>query len=792
MIHALSAGPLLPLLCGLALLQAALWGLARLCGRRLDRWAVAAGLALPLLLLLPWFATERLLVPSAILSELIPGAPPPDAGPDPYRDLNDTVLQLLPWELEVRHALHERRLPLWSDRLDGGSSPWINPQAGTLSPIAMLARLAPIQHHLLVSLGLKMLVALQGAWLLARAAGVRRFPALLSGAGYALGGGIMAWGLYPHSNAAAWAPWLVAATVLLVRRPSYAGVAGAALAAAALLLSGQPEVALGAGCLAVVAALWLRRPRTLVRGLVHAALAAVLGVALAAPLLVPFALAIPASQRGLERAAVTAPHASLDWRSPLGWFDEGGYQFFRGPLNPFAYGAPYRESFHGPIGWPVALASYAGLVALAGSALGLVHRCRRRAVPFLLAAGAGLLLAAKLLPLQGLLLRLPLVRIPEYTRLLPIAALGLAVAGGLGLDAWAGSRRWWLGAAALGAVAVLSLAVDARGQALALWAVLLAAALALKRSRRAGLLGLGCVLLVELVPWARGTLPREPSRLFYPRTPAIAAIDRELGRGGSWRAVGEAYSLYPAILPFFGFAEVRTHNPLASASYLAVLRTVFGYAPSPLHYASAFGNVEHPLLDFLGVRVVASNQYMPAKARLQRLDDGSFAPYRLYRNPTAMPRWFLPTGAEPVAPRDLPDWLQRMTDPRRVALLPAEARGWLPPRRAWLPDAVRARSALPGRLVLDVPPAGEKLLATSIPAAAGWEATAAGRPLRRLTLDGAFFGAVVPAGVAELELRYLPPGLPAGALAAAAAWVVVAGLLASAARRSRMSRRRPG
>ncbi|MCY0541651.1 hypothetical protein OVW21_26855, partial [Klebsiella pneumoniae] len=84
------------------------------------------------------------------------------------------MFQILPWELEVRHALAGRRLPLWSDLLDGGSSPWVNLQAGVLSPTAMLARAVPIQFHLLAALLLKMTVVAPGAWLLARAAGVRR------------------------------------------------------------------------------------------------------------------------------------------------------------------------------------------------------------------------------------------------------------------------------------------------------------------------------------------------------------------------------------------------------------------------------------------------------------------------------------------------------------------------------------------------------------------------------------------------------------------------------------------
>src|SRR5262249_57606388 len=103
--------------------------------------------------------------------------------------LNDSISQFLPWELEIRHALAARRLPFWSDLLEGGSSPWANPQAGVLSPLQIPARFLPIQHHLLGALALKILVAFQGTWLLARRVGRRPLFSLLAGAGFALGGG---------------------------------------------------------------------------------------------------------------------------------------------------------------------------------------------------------------------------------------------------------------------------------------------------------------------------------------------------------------------------------------------------------------------------------------------------------------------------------------------------------------------------------------------------------------------------------------------------------------------------
>src|SRR4029077_7367333 len=105
---------ILGLVAGLALIQGIACLLAAALGLRLPRRVMACGLAAPLLLLAPWLSARRLLVPTDVLMGLLPGTLQV-AHPDPHSLLNDAVYQFLPWELEIRHALAERRLPLWSD-----------------------------------------------------------------------------------------------------------------------------------------------------------------------------------------------------------------------------------------------------------------------------------------------------------------------------------------------------------------------------------------------------------------------------------------------------------------------------------------------------------------------------------------------------------------------------------------------------------------------------------------------------------------------------------------------------
>ncbi|HXO18555.1 MAG TPA: YfhO family protein [Thermoanaerobaculia bacterium] len=774
--------------------QAVCWLLARGLGLRLGRWAVAGGLLLPLVLLAPWLGGRRLLVPCDLLAEPIPGAPAV-AHPDAHSLLNDTIYQFLPWELEIRHALARHQAPFWSDLLEGGSSPWANPQAGVLSPVQMAARLLPIQHHLLGALALKVLLAFEGTWLLARRLGRSRASCLLAAAGFALGGGVMSWGLFPHTAAVVWVPWLTAGLVGLFRHPRPRAIAATATITAALLLSGHPETAAIGVLFAGICGLWLRRRRTgLIKGLGAAALAGVLGLGLAAPHVLPFLEVLTVSQRAHETLALTLPvHERVSLAAPLTWFVPGHGQFVLSPTNPRAFGRPFEDPFSGPIDWADANSGYAGLVAFAGALIALLAWRDRRARPFLVFAAIALLAAGRFLPFAHLIYALPALRLLTYERFLMVGTLALALAAAAGTDrllgyarqaALAGRAALW---AALALAAAISLAVRWDPFVASLWALLALAAFLgswvlpprptrwkwLRRLRRLSqprtwaALVLALVLGLDLLPWARSLLPAGHPQLFYPKTPYMDAVaSAAAAPGGPWRAVGAEYLIYPSILPFYGVAEVRPHNPLAPLPYLRVLRDAFGFDPSMVRYFSRLGNVDHPLLDFLNVRVVVSSVAMPPSRKLKLADGGRFAPFFLYENPGALPRWFLPAAVEVIRRGDLDRWIAGLSDGARVALFADEVGAWRPaPSTA--PRGLHSLVSTPGHTLLALPPglAAGTLVATSIPFSRGWRATAAGKALPTVTVDGAFLGIRVPAGAERLDLRFLPPGLIAGLIA---------------------------
>lgn len=767
----------------LVLMQGVVWLLARGLGRRLDRHVMVLGIVAPLLFLAPWFDRTRLLAPSDFLRDMIPEAPGVPFS-DRHRLLNDTLFQFIPWELEVRHALRDGHPPLWSDLLEGGSSPWSNPQASVLSPIAMAVRALPIQYFLLAALALKLLVAFEGTWLLARCMGVSRPASLLAAGGFALGGGMMSWALFPHTATVAWVPWLAAGTILLFREAwSPVRVVTVALLTAALLLSGHPETAAVGGLFTAACGLSLRaRRRSFVRGLAAAALAGLLGFGLAAPHLLPFARLLADSQRAHETLRRTEAPYDPDLRNPTSWFLPAWRAFVLAPISPRIYGRPFQDDFRGPFNWVDANSGYAGLVAFTGSIVALLALRRRRAWPFLGFAAVSLLLASRFVPFARLIDAIEMLRAPAYPRFLLVGCLALAVAGGMGWDRLFASRRRRLApAVALSAAVALSLAGYTDPWVLFLWALiaiggLIGLAAAHRRLRHLGMAMLGLGLLFDQVPWAWSLLPAGHTALFYPQSAFLENLRQKGVEGGPWRAVGENYAIFPSLLPVYGIAEVRPHNPLAPMPYLRVLDAAFGFAPTMDNYFPNFLRPDHPALDFLNVRHVVWHSDHPVPPGLEQVAVDSRGVFRLYRNPEALPRWFIPSGIRVIGSADVERWIATLKDARNVAVFAGEAAERLAGRT---PEDARVETiaATPGRLSLRTSSPRETLLATSLPSPEGWSARAGDRPLETVIVNGAFLGVVIPAGEERLELRYLPPGLITGLALAGISLAVCLGLL---------------
>ncbi|HUO85207.1 MAG TPA: hypothetical protein VM534_08850, partial [Thermoanaerobaculia bacterium] len=170
-----------------------------------------------------------------------------------------------------------------------------------------------------------------------------------------------------------------------------------------------------------------------------------------------------------------------------------------------------------------------------------------------------------------------------------------------------------------------------------------------------------------------------------------------------------------------------------------------------LSYFEQFEKIPpRPLLDFLGVRWVIAPPDS-AETTLPVAWAGEDA--RVYRNPTALPRFFVPASVEESAD-PAGDFLRG--DGRRVFAarsLPVDATSTVRLVRYGASDSR-----------IEVGSTGPSFVASSEVALPGWRLERDGEPWPWITINGAFVGWTVPDAGGTFILRYCPRGLTAGLL----------------------------
>jgi hypothetical protein len=321
----------------------------------------------------------------------------------------DTDAFYAPFGAFLHNQLQLGHLPLWNPHAFAGQPFAGDPQSGVLYPPALLAYGLLDPAHALVALTtFHYLIAVVGAYLVARLVGANRLGSIYAGLAYGVGGQlfarIQALGLL---SGAAWIPLCIAAALLLARRRARVGPELALLAFALCLLaltgSQQITAVTGIACVLVLLVECGRR---------GAAIGAAAGAA--AMLLAAFAL--------LPRLEFVRLSVAAD-----GVVDASG----TGRLVP----TDVRTLF-GPFGshYSEVATVYAGALTPVLALIALVRRSDARRVPITLGV-FGLVWATGL---AGLVLQfVPLVKgiaAHESVRALPLVVLAIAVLAGLSLS----------------------------------------------------------------------------------------------------------------------------------------------------------------------------------------------------------------------------------------------------------------------------------------------------------------------------------------------------------------------
>ncbi len=555
--------------------SAALAAVARWLRRPLPAFVLTVCTALPILFLLPGFATERTILPV----DHALAFPPWKTSESPFPrnpNLNDVATQFLPWAKAVRLAWKDGELPL-RDRWNGCGMPLAgNGTSAAFSPLSFLMLALPLARAFTLAAAVKLLLALCGTWLWLRELDVGESAALLGAVAFSFSLTMTPWLLFPQSTVIALWPW---AFLCIERQRSEDGSRRAFALLVAVFavwpLCGHLEsVASGAAFGAVwLAARWaFGGLPDAARVALRTASAALLALGLSAFAFLPQAHAIAASNRlALADRPFFADNLSLAPHGPA--WPKGLLM----PLVPKLFGDPlqttpdagaaasFPEMALGSIGW----------VAWVGALLALRLGKNRR--PAELAFGIALLCGLG-------------VAVGQW----PFAEIA-AVTPGL---RWMFPLRFFSWVALSGA-ALAALGIDRLGNDLSG-----------RRMQRLLPLAFAALCALELARQGRRFHAFGSPGDLFPDRPLAAFLRKQ---PGVFRVVGEEAVLFPNTNVFAGIEDVRTHDPVERRDYVLYLDRACGY--NPADYFKHIRNLNCAALDTLNVRylVVSPGQPSPGQ-----------------------------------------------------------------------------------------------------------------------------------------------------------------------------------
>lgn len=602
------------------------------------------------------------------LTKVVPGHP---AG---NRLLSDAVTQMQPWLMFNRDELAEGRFPLWNPWNGGGCPHFANYQAAVLSPYSLPYYVLDYKAALLASAFLKLYTLGLFTYLFLRRVGVAQVPAIAGGAAFMFGGHNLVLLSFPHVGALIALPaGLYFAEVALQRwQTSHAAGGRARLAMplfglfAALasgLLAGNPEPFYFATVLLALYVAtrlaWLAREarrRGRGRGLGDVAalagklaFASILAAGVGAVQVLPFFEYLDNS-RVIEERTIGHGQTPLD---PMFW----PMAFF-----PDVIGNPstiYNLGYHiPPPNYELVNMAYGGatVLFLAGLSLLFAHKNRRIAF-FALAGTAWAFYAYDFLGASRWFAYIPTVSIAPMNRSQGVWNFCLAVLAAFALDELVKRPRAAAPVRATGtalvAAAFVFVFLVGADRLIGGWATApspnhhlfpLYVPGHVRTIGRAFALGAGAIVLLWVVRWgwARSTLaaacvaslflqtgwhfkdynPVTEDRFFFPRTEAIAEIQRHVG-DRQLAILGED-QIPPTSNLAYRISLVQNYDGLWVREYDHLYRSAFGDSNNwrPILRAS-----ERMLQVFGAEYVLAKWGWIPVDSALSKLERSADVQY---------------------------------------------------------------------------------------------------------------------------------------------------------------------
>ncbi len=718
----------------------------------------------------------RVMLPLGLLTKLPPFGGLVE-GPPPGNPLqSDLVLQIAPWLTRVREAYAAGEWPLWNALAGAGEPLLANPQSQAFQPLVWLALPFPVAVGFGVIAALRVLLPLVFTYLLLRRQEIAELPALAGSLAYGLAGFLQLTLGWPLAGSATFLPVLLYGLVMVDQRGARRDGLLLALATAGVLLVGHPETALHVAALAGAFALSRLLSRPAGRRLALArswGVAAAVGAALAAPVVLPAAEYLP---RSLRAALLEARHERLqtaanedeDAAPETGPRHRGAVARLVPNAAPNAFGNNRFGAYWGERNINEDAAGFAGTAALlaalaAAWPLGAAGRRFPQERLMLGVSLACLVILARPPGLARLFTLLPVLRdsLSYHSRVTLLLDFAVVYAAACTWERWhRGEIRWRRSALTGAALAVLlvwaylahpgpdpAALARLRYGSLVLQLAVLSAALLLLARRSSALREEGLVLVVaaELLAFHAPANPPVPADLYYPETPPIAFLRQRLD---PWhRMAGLGPALRPNIGSVYGLADARSSNPAKPAAYVEATRRINRFPGRP---TDGFFAAEDPLYGRLGVRFLITAPGKPVGKPYRRVFHRRQA--WIYQNREARALLFLPAA-----------------DASSTLSLGSIRPGWL-----------RANANLTQR----------SLLASSVYQDGNWKVLAAGERRPATRADGPFVAAWLPPGEAWVDLLYRPASFAAGLLIAALGLAAAAVLWVPPPQASRRSQTR--
>ena len=711
-------------------------------------------------------------------------------------EMNDIVMQIVPWAHQARAAWKSLALPLWNSQAGCGYPLLANAQSSAFSLIRILALPLPLGYAMTAEAAWKILIALSFTFLYCRRRGWGELPSAIAAIAFGWCTFVQTWLHFPLVTTAVWIPAAFLTTDLLLEAITWPRFLTATGVWAVMLYGGHPETVSHTAFFIVLYVLWAMGRRW--RNAAAVVIAIALGALIAAPFIAPFAEAITKSKRYQELQV----HPN-----EIGYYSDFPSEVIL--FQPHFFGhVPYER----PWGPAVAesITGFAGILGIASwfaVVLRALVRRRFRDRELYFAIGA-LIVLGIMLAWPGVSTAFHLIfKLAANARLRLMLCWMLAVLTGAALDAVLRDRAEFLlfgGLVTASALLWLMTRMDFPGEwekSTAMMAilpsmiVLLAATLLATRWKEAAMMLVGVAVIAELWTACEGWNPTLSADLMYPTTPLIAKLE-QLQKGwprAPFRTVGIGPAFFPNAHALFGVEDVRVHDPMANGRYLGFLRTTFDFNTDD--YFMKWEDPDTRVLDLENVRYVVTDPRYEMKdaARYALVYQGKDG--RIYENRDVIPRfWVAPNVVLEFNGQKFIDKVAHHTDWAHTALvkiLPVESdrmrQDLLAPRPANAPQAtLRIVSARPTDFRMHVSAPRWSFVASSIPWWPGWHVSRNGKRIEPQPVDGPFMGWTVPPGESDIRVWYAPATFYGGA----AASLITIAALAALATRSRIRRRR--